>query len=124
MTPEEIAERKVKRQKKYYDKLSGNLTAMAVVFVVNYLFTPGLWWSLIPIVVLSIDLVVGYFKTFGFLNRSPDWEYEVYRKELRRLKKLSGELPDEEEDIDKLDLDELKERTKEKQQRWSDEDLV
>ena len=123
MTPEEIAKKRVKKQKKFYDKLSGNLTAIAVVFIVNYLFTPGLWWSLIPIAVLGIDLVISYIKTFGFLNRGGDWEYRAYQKELRRLKRLKGE-EEKEEDVDKLDLDQLSEKTREKQKDWDERDLV
>ncbi|TVR86044.1 MAG: hypothetical protein EA411_11675 [Saprospirales bacterium] len=123
MTPEEVAERRVKKQKKFYDKLGGNLTAILVLFIVNYLFSPGILWSLIPIAVLGIDIVFSYIKTFGFLNRGGDWEYLAYRKELRRLKRLSGEEENGDE-IDELDLDELREKTKEKRKDWDEQDLV
>ncbi|TVR81758.1 MAG: hypothetical protein EA409_06340 [Saprospirales bacterium] len=126
MNAEEIARKKVKQKKKFYKKLSGHTTAIVILVAVNWLFTPSFWWSVIPISVLVIELVVNYLKAFGFGGQSPDWEYRAYQKELKRLRKLTGEegARSDQESSDKLDLEELKRKTHEKQKTWDERDLV
>lgn len=126
MNAEEIAKKKVKLKKRFYNKLSGHTTAIVILVIVNWMFTPGFWWSIIPIAVLLIELIVGYFKAFGIGGQGPDWEYRAYQKELKRLRKLTGEEEPkaETEPIDQLDLDDLKKKTREKQRTWDDKDLV
>ena len=127
MNPEEIALKKVKQKKKFHKKLSGHVTAIVTLVAVNWLFTPSFWWSIIPISVLVIELVVNYINVFGFGGRGPDWEYRTYQKELNRLKKLTGEdeSPSQNSNTgESLDLEDLKRKTLEKQKTWDEKDLV
>lgn len=120
MNTEEIAKKRVEQKKKFFKRLREHITGILILLAINWMFTPGFWWSLIPIVFMLIDLFDQYLKTYGYPGRDPLWEQKAYEKELRRLKRLKGE------DIGKneLDLEDLPQRQKEKQKSWDERDLV
>ena len=96
-----------------------------ILFLVNYLFTPGLWWFLIAFAGWGFGLMIHFIVVYGFLGeRGRRWEALQIEKEMNRLFLEQGM---EEGDEDFLTLDDYKKMMKDKEEikrTWRDEDFV
>ena len=115
----EKAKKRVKDKKDFNVHLITFLCTMPLLFLINWLTSPGYWWFLFPLGGWGFALAMHYFTLFGFFGlNSEDWEKKTLEKELERLKKEedpSLSLPE-----DQL---ELKEDIKLRRD-WDEQDLV
>jgi len=118
MKAEDIARKRVKRKKKFFKDLGEYTLAGAILLVVNILTSKAFLWSLIPITVFVVLIIIDYFKVFGPFRKDEAWELEQYEKELRKLKD-----PNSSKDETGLDLEDLK-RENQKKKIWDERDLV
>ncbi|TVQ49586.1 MAG: hypothetical protein EA362_04170 [Saprospirales bacterium] len=118
MNPEEIAKKRVKKKKKFYKSISEYTVTTVILLVVNLLTSPRFMWSLIPISIFAVLILIDFFKLYGPLKKDEAWEYKEYQKELKKIKPEEGF-----NEGKPFDLKEL-EKEKEKRKNWDERDLV
>jgi hypothetical protein len=83
------AKRKASLQKTFYSNLVAYIVVNGLLFLVNYLTAPGVWWVLYPVIGWGFMLIIHgidtLLKIYQFWNR---WESrkteELIRKEQNR----------------------------------------
>ena len=119
----EIARKRVKAKKAFFEHLSTFL-GMATFFLVLNIFTSyGRWWFYWPILGWGIAVLAHYVEVFGIPGvgqLDSAWEERAIQKELDKLNSEDGQSKKPTEDS--LDLKPIPNR--EKIKKWNDEDLV
>lgn len=126
----EIAKKKVKKKKDFYNHLAAFVAVGLFFFAMNMVTSdenPRLWFFF-PMLPWGIGLAIHYFTTFGFPwdgALSPEWEEAELRKEIEKVRNTFGQsqLPPAEANDDFLDLNNPP-AEKEKRGSWNREDLV
>ncbi len=122
----EIAKKRVKKKKDFYQHLTSYMVMGVFFFVLNAVTSFGNWWFYWPMLGWGIGLIFHYFETFGVPgvgNFDKDWEERAIQDEMERLEgnryqKEPEAAPDEE-----LELKELQ-KEREESRKWDDSDLV
>ena len=85
-----------------------------VLFVINFIVTPGFWWFLIAFAGWALGVLIHFIVVYGFLGeKSKRWEALQIEKEMNRLFLEQG-MDDDNEDF--LDLSDYKKMMKEKEE--------
>ena len=133
------AKKRVEAKKGFFGHLSAFVSVGLFFFVMNMVTDPFDLWFFFPMLPWGIGLLIHYLAVFGFPGTkalSREWEQKELEKEIDRLQALRN-LENkakgtrdfqsaEEEPEEKLDLEGLKKKSKQKQKqiRWDDKDLV
>ena len=130
------AKKRVEAKKGFFGHLSAYVSVGIFFFVMNMLTDPFDLWFFFPMLPWGIGLLIHYLAVFGFPGSkalSKEWEQKELEKEIERLQairnlehQVKGEqFPRSDEPEEKLDLEKLsRQKIKEKQARWNDQDLV
>lgn len=62
------AERKVDEKIKFYNKVFRYIFVSLILFIVNLIFTPGIWWCSAVILFWGIGVLFRFFRVFVFYN--------------------------------------------------------
>lgn len=96
-----------------------------IIFLVNFLVTPGFWWFLIAFAGWGFGLLIHFIVVYGFMGeKGQRWEALQIEKEMNRLFLVEG-IKEGGEDF--LDLSDYKRIMKEKEvlkRNLRDEDFV
>ena len=114
------AEKRVKAKKAFYISfLTWALFAIFFLFLDIRYGNPRLDWAFYPIFFWGIGVFFQAIGTFDFFGLGEKWEKNEIRKEIEKRRQIYEELEDP-TDLDRLDLEELKELKK----NYRDSDLV
>lgn len=121
----ETAQKRVKAKKQFYSHFNAFCIVTIVLFLINFVVTPGVWWFLFAIVGWAFAVLGHYLNVFGFPSfRDEIWEEEQFELEmdkLERRQKLEAHQKDALDISDeKLELKELKKNP----QEYDTDDLV
>lgn len=122
----DIARKRVKKKKDFYQHLTSYLVMGVFFFVLNMVTSFGNWWFYWPMLGWGIGLLFHYFEAFGVPgvgNFNEQWEERAIQQEMERMEgkhttRRSEALPEEE-----LELKELQ-KEREESRKWDDSDLV
>lgn len=82
------AKKRVKNKKAFYSNLGAFCVVSFVLFLINLLTTPGLWWFILPIAGWGIAIIGHYLNVFGLPSfKGKQWEEEELNKEIKKLEK-------------------------------------
>lgn len=120
----EIAKKRVKEKKEFFEHLSSFLTMSGFFFLLNAITSFGQWWFFWPILGWGIAVILHYFSVFGIPgvgHLDKNWEQQALKKELDKLSRESHN-----DFLDLKDDFELKQPIKKarSEKKWDEDDLV
>ncbi|MEP7320727.1 MAG: 2TM domain-containing protein [Saprospiraceae bacterium] len=129
------AEKRVKELKSFYRFLFIWASISCFLMALNFFSDRHEFWSIYPVLGLTLALAFKYARVFGWPGFGKDWEERMFYEELERIKEREDRIQymlnkektsrlsapgtslDPELDIDKLELKELR-------KKWNDSDFV
>ena len=80
------AERRVDEKIKFYNKVFRSIFITLILVIVNFIFTPGIWWCSAVILFWGIGIMFRFFNVFVFYNSfDEDYREIMIEKEMDRL---------------------------------------
>ncbi len=110
-TAYEIAQRRVKKKKEFYQHLTSFATVGAFLMAINAATSFGTWWFYFPMLGWSIGLIIHYFTVFGIPGLpkyDEEWEQRAIQQEVERKEQLFNVK------IDKKEYKRIREKIKNK----------
>ena len=71
------AEERVNLKIKFYRNLKAYIIVNAILFIINWLFSPSFWWVMFPVFFWGIGVIVDFLKAYVFID---DFDSESYRE--------------------------------------------
>jgi hypothetical protein len=128
------AEKRVKELKSFYRFLFIWAALSCFLMALNFVSNRHEFWSIYPVLGLSLALAFKYAKVFGWPGFGKDWEERMFYEELEKIKDREDRIQymlNKEKNhkllaptSDDIDLDTDKLELKELSKRWNDSDLV
>lgn len=128
------AEKRVKEMKSFYRFLFVYVTICCFLMAINFVSDRHEFWSIYPVLGLSLALAFKYARVFGWPGFGKDWEERKFYEEIENKRagrtytiyveqgktnspSSSIDAPRIEPDLDKLELKELR-------KQWNDSEFV
>ena len=82
-----VAEKKADAKIEFYKNFISYVVVNAILAVINFLFTPDIWWVLFPLFIWGIGVLFDFLKAFVLYGRFDD-EEDRERKIEQEMEKL------------------------------------
>ena len=82
-----VAEKKADAKIEFYKNFISYVVVNAILAVINFLFTPDIWWVLFPLFIWGIGVLFDFLKAFVLYGRFDGEEYRE-RKIVQDMEKL------------------------------------
>lgn len=81
------AEERVDRKIKFYINLAAYIVINAILFAVNWYFTPGFWWVFFVSFFWGIGVLLSFLKAFLFVDiYDEDYRERKIEEEMQKLR--------------------------------------
>lgn len=84
-----VAEKKADAKIEFYKNFISYVVVNAILAVINFLFTPDIWWVLFPLFIWGIGVLFDFLKAFVLYGRFDGEEYRERKieQEMEKLRK-------------------------------------
>lgn len=84
-----VAEKKADAKIEFYKNFISYVVVNAILAVINFLFTPDIWWVLFPLFIWGIGVLFDFLKAFVLHGRFDGEEYRERKieQEMEKLRK-------------------------------------
>ncbi len=84
-----VAEKKADAKIEFYKNFISYVVVNAILAVINFLFTPDIWWVLFPLFIWGIGVLFDFLKAFVLYGRFDGEEYRECKieQEMEKLRK-------------------------------------
>lgn len=84
-----VAEKKEDAKIEFYKNFISYVVVNAILAVINFLFTPDIWWVLFPLFIWGIGVLFDFLKAFVLYGRFDGEEYRERKieQEMEKLRK-------------------------------------
>ena len=84
-----VAEKKADAKIEFYKNFISYVVVNAILAVINFLFTPDIWWVLFPLFIWGIGVLFDFLKAFVLYGRFDGEEYRERKieQEMDKLRK-------------------------------------
>ena len=84
-----VAEKKADAKIEFYKNFISYVVVNAILAVINFLFTPDIWWVLFPLFIWGIGVLFDFIKAFVLYGRFDGEEYRERKieQEMEKLRK-------------------------------------
>ena len=84
-----VAEKKADSKIEFYKNFISYVVVNAILAVINFLFTPDIWWVLFPLFIWGIGVLFDFLKAFVLYGRFDGEEYRERKieQEMEKLRK-------------------------------------
>ena len=84
-----VAEKKADAKIEFYKNFISYVVVNAILVVINFLFTPDIWWVLFPLFIWGIGVLFDFLKAFVLYGRFDGEEYRERKieQEMEKLRK-------------------------------------
>lgn len=85
----DVAEKKEDAKIEFYKNFISYVVVNAILAVINFLFTPDIWWVLFPLFIWGIGVLFDFLKAFVLYGRFDGEEYRERKieQEMEKLRK-------------------------------------
>ncbi|MGN0175727.1 MAG: 2TM domain-containing protein [Methanobrevibacter sp.] len=84
-----VAEKRADAKIEFYKNFISYVVVNAILAVINFLFTPDIWWVLFPLFIWGIGVLFDFLKAFVLYGRFDGEEYRERKieQEMEKLRK-------------------------------------
>lgn len=84
-----VAEKKADAKIEFYKNFISYVVVNAILAVINFLFTPDIWWVLFPLFIWGIGVLFDFLKAFVLYGRFDGEKYRERKieQEMEKLRK-------------------------------------
>lgn len=84
-----VAEKKADAKIEFYKNFISYVVVNAILALINFLFTPDIWWVLFPLFIWGIGVLFDFLKAFVLYGRFDGEEYRERKieQEMEKLRK-------------------------------------
>ena len=84
-----VAEKKADAKIEFYKNFISYVVVNAILAVINFLFTPDIWWVLFPLFIWGLGVLFDFLKAFVLYGRFDGEEYRERKieQEMEKLRK-------------------------------------
>lgn len=84
-----VAEKKADTKIEFYKNFISYVVVNVILAVINFLFTPDIWWVLFPLFIWGIGVLFDFLKAFVLYGRFDGEEYRERKieQEMEKLRK-------------------------------------
>ena len=84
-----VAEKRADAKIEFYKNFISYVVVNAILAVINFLFTPDIWWVLFPLFIWGLGVLFDFLKAFVLYGRFDGEEYRERKieQEMEKLRK-------------------------------------